>query len=381
MNGNAENRNITKVATVIITALMTALFAAVWLLYYNGITFRTHQVLGAFFSILIWFILYIKFSQTYRANKIASSAIGEIAFSQFLSIGFADLILYIASCLVARRYVNILPGAATVLVQILVGFIWATKAKQYFLNNVDPQECLLLYDADITEKNHVAGREFISKLESSYGHIFHITYHMPATEDLQAVFSELAHYPIVILYDIPLEKRSQIINTCVNMGKRLYVTPTVEDIIARGYEIKHFVDTPLFSYNGSFKAKQTYFGKRALDILVSLLMLIVASPFMLIIALAIKLEDGGTVFFKQKRVGQGGKAFDILKFRSMIMDAEKDGKPRPAVAGDSRITKVGKILRATRLDELPQIFNILAGDGDIIGATKKTAYLCVFCAA
>lgn len=189
---------------------------------------------------------------------------------------------------------------------------------------------------------------------------------------------------MIFLYELPLEKRSKITRYCVDTGKRVYITPTVEDIIARGYEVKHFVDTPLFAYNGSSKVNQTYPGKRTLDIVFSLFALIIASPIMLITAIAIKLEDGGDIFFRQARATQGGKVFNVLKFRSMIMDAEKDGKPRPCVAGDSRITKVGKFIRATRIDELPQIFNILSGNmswvGDrvIIGTTKKTAQLCGF---
>lgn len=363
-----ENRTITQTASVIITLLMTGIFVGVWMLFYNHILFRTHQELGAIGSILVWLILYIKFAQTYRANKIASCAIGEIAFSQFLSIGFADLILYVAGCLVARRYINVIPGAAAVAVQIAVGLIWATKAKQYFLNNVEPRDCLLLYDVDISEKARMDGKNFSDKLEATYGHLFRISERYPVGDDLNVAIGEASQYPVVFLYDMPLEKRSKIVNYCVNTGKRLYITPTVEDVIARGYDVKHFIDTPLFAYNGSFKERQTYFGKRALDIVVSLFMLVVTSPIMLAAAIAIKADDPrGTVLFKQKRVGQGGKVFDILKFRSMVMDAEKDGKPRPAVAGDSRITKVGKILRSTRLDELPQIFNILAGQISLVG--------------
>lgn len=362
-----ENRNITRTASVIVAGLMTSAFAAVWLIYYNNIVFRTHRELGAFFSILIWLILYIKFGQVYRAFKIASNAIGETAFSQFLSIGFADLILYVAGCLAARHYVNVLPGAGIVVVQSVVGFIWDTFAKRYFLNHVKPQKCLLLYDAEIDDDNRVRGQEFSYKLESSYRHLFEVAERFPVTDEFDVVCAEIAAYPVIFIYDMPLEKRSKIVNYCVNTGKRFYVTPTIEDIVARGYGVKHFIDTPLMEYNGSFKKAQTYFGKRALDIIISLLMLVVTSPIMLAATIAIKLEDGGTVFFKQARVGQGGKVFNILKFRSMIMNAEKDGKPQPAVAGDSRITKVGKILRSTRLDELPQLFNILAGSLSLVG--------------
>ena len=106
--------------------------------------------------------------------------------------------------------------------------------------------------------------------------------------------------------------------------------------------------------------------KRLMDIVCSLLALIVFSPLFLVVSLAIKLGDGGPVFYKQKRCTRDLKTFDILKFRSMVVDAEKDG-PQPAVDNDSRITKVGKIIRTLRIDELPQIINILKGDMSIVG--------------
>lgn len=359
-----ENRNITNAASAIITALMTALFAAVWLLFYNSIVFCTHQVLGAVCSILVWTVLYLMFSKTYRAFKIASCAIGETAFSQFLSIGFADLIMWVAGCLAARYYVNILPGAATVVVQVIVGFVWATKAKQYFLNHVQPRECLLLY-----EKNDEAAnaRSFAEKIENTYGHLFRITRRFPVGDDLTAVCNEIYRYPVVFIDTINLEKRQRVMKYCIDTGKQVYMTPTVQDVIARGYDVKHFIDTPTLGYNGGFKIKQTYVGKRTLDVIISLLMIVVTSPIMLVAAIAIKIEDHGKILFKQKRVGLNGRVFNILKFRSMVEDAEKDGKPRPCTVGDPRVTKVGKILRSTRADELPQLFNILKNDISLIG--------------
>ena len=107
--------------------------------------------------------------------------------------------------------------------------------------------------------------------------------------------------------------------------------------------------------------------KRAMDIVLCSIAMIVAAPIMLIVAIAIKLEDGGPVFFKQERVTIDGKRFDILKFRSMIVDAEKFGEVIPATDHDPRITKVGNVIRATRIDELPQIINILKGEMSIVG--------------
>ena len=107
--------------------------------------------------------------------------------------------------------------------------------------------------------------------------------------------------------------------------------------------------------------------KRIFDLFFATLALIVLSPIFVIVAIAIKLEDRGPVFYKQDRVTIGGKIFGIVKFRSMIEDAEKEGKPIPAGEDDDRITKVGRFIRATRIDELPQLINIIAGDMSIVG--------------
>ncbi len=109
------------------------------------------------------------------------------------------------------------------------------------------------------------------------------------------------------------------------------------------------------------------YAKRAFDILVSLLVLLVTWPVMLVTALAVYREDKGPVFYRQKRVGQGGRVFDVLKFRSMRPDAEGDGRARWASQGDDRVTRVGAIIRRTRIDELPQIFNVLKGDMSFVG--------------
>ena len=108
-------------------------------------------------------------------------------------------------------------------------------------------------------------------------------------------------------------------------------------------------------------------SKRMLDLVCASILLVIASPFMLITAIVIKAYDGGPVFYRQVRCTMGCKEFQILKFRSMRVDAEKDGVARLAAKNDSRITPVGKFIRATRIDELPQLLNILRGDMTFIG--------------
>ena len=116
------------------------------------------------------------------------------------------------------------------------------------------------------------------------------------------------------------------------------------------------------------------FFKRFFDIFVSLVALICCSPIFLIVAIAIKLESKGPVIFKQTRLGRFGKPFQIYKFRSMCIGAEKQGSGQYSFKNDPRVTKVGKFIRATSIDELPQLVNILRGEMSLIGFRPPLTY-------
>jgi exopolysaccharide biosynthesis polyprenyl glycosylphosphotransferase len=116
------------------------------------------------------------------------------------------------------------------------------------------------------------------------------------------------------------------------------------------------------------------FMKRSFDIVCSLIIMVLTLPLMLLAALAVKLEDGGPVFYSQERVGKDGAAFFVHKFRSMRTDAEKGGKPQWAQQNDPRITRVGNFMRKTRIDELPQVLNVLKGDMSFVGPRPERQY-------
>ncbi len=123
-----------------------------------------------------------------------------------------------------------------------------------------------------------------------------------------------------------------------------------------------------FIFNDGFrKSAIVLFGRRAFSALFAGIALLVALPVLVIVAMAIKLDSPGKVLYSQERVGQNGRTFRIYKFRSMRQDAERDGAPRWAAANDPRITRVGRILRQLRIDELPQLFNVIRGDLNLVG--------------
>jgi len=134
-------------------------------------------------------------------------------------------------------------------------------------------------------------------------------------------------------------------------------------------------DTPLLLVKGTGLTPAQRVVKRTMDIVLSSLAILVFAIPMAMVAIAIKLEDGGPVFYKQKRMTRGGREFEILKFRSMIVDAEKYAGAVLATENDPRITKVGRFIRATRLDEIPQILNILKGDMSVVGPRPERKVL------
>ena len=119
---------------------------------------------------------------------------------------------------------------------------------------------------------------------------------------------------------------------------------------------------------GDYKLKRhQQIEKRIFDIILSIIIIVITSPIMIFIAIAIKLDSKGKVIYKQRRITRNGKEFTIYKFRTMVENAEKETGPTLAKKNDERITRVGKVLRKTRLDELPQFFNVLKGDMSIVG--------------
>jgi exopolysaccharide biosynthesis polyprenyl glycosylphosphotransferase len=174
-------------------------------------------------------------------------------------------------------------------------------------------------------------------------------------------------YEGVIICDIPANMRNDYLKFCYENSVRAYIAPKISDIIVRGAEDIRLFDSPLMlcrNYGLDFEQSLL---KRTFDIVFSLFAIIIFSPFMILAALAVKLHDGGPVLYKQRRLTINGKEFDVLKFRSMVVDAEKKSGPVLASDDDPRITPIGRFLRKVRLDELPQLFNILKGEMSVVG--------------
>ena len=185
------------------------------------------------------------------------------------------------------------------------------------------------------------------------------------TDRLKRSMAEFDNYRMI--GDIPSHERNAILKYCFGKGIRSYTTPKLSDVLIRSAESQHMFDTPLLLSRNTGLTIEQRLVKRAVDLALSFLALLPALPVMGLAALCIKAEDGGSVIYKQKRLTLNGNEFFVYKFRSMREDAEKDGVARLAGEKDERITKIGRVLRAARVDELPQLFNILKGDMSIVG--------------
>lgn len=166
----------------------------------------------------------------------------------------------------------------------------------------------------------------------------------------------------------------QVINFCYQHGKRPLLIPNAFEIFCSGAELDKIDDIPVFRPPGLCPTLEVRTLKRALDLCVAMIGIVCALPFMLVTALAIKVCDGGSILYSQVRMGRNGKVFRVYKFRTMRVDAEKYSGPILAQENDPRITRLGHFLRAVRLDELPQIWNVFVGDMSIVGPRPERPF-------
>lgn len=283
----------------------------------------------------------------------------DLTMAQWIGLFATNFITYFQLCLIANKMVSVVPMLVLMGIDIALVIFFVVVYAASFRFLYKPYNMILVFGTD----NAVTLKLKMDTRRDKY----QINKLISVERGYKAICEEIVNYDAVIINDVPPQIRNDILKFCYKNNIRTYVVPKITDIIMRGGEDITTFDTPLILTHGYGPTVTQRILKRAMDITLCLLAMIVAAPIMAAIAIAIKLEDGGPVFYKQKRATIGGKEFDILKFRSMIVDAEKEGFSIPATGKDPRITKVGNVIRACRVDELPQILNILKGDMSIVG--------------
>lgn len=342
--------------------LQTAVYGYLWYhIYFPYISYRLpFWQKGHWLLILLYFALLTLFSQTYGGTRIGYLKATDVFFSQFFALLCVNIISYIQLSLMALTLLRPSYMLWAAAVQLAIAAVWTILCQKVYQRLFPPRKLLLIYGERPIQD--IMGK-FASRPDK-----YDIVKSMNLTEGLPAIYDEItAGYGGIVLWDIPTSVRNDLLKYCYSKYIRVYLMPKISDVIIRGADPVHLFDTPIFLTREYSMTIEQRIVKRLIDVVCSLILIVLASPFMLITALTVKLYDHGPVLYKQVRCTTGGKEFKILKFRSMRVDAEKDGVARLASQNDSRITPVGKFIRKVRLDELPQLFNILKGEMSFIG--------------
>ena len=348
----------------ILTVVSTFIFYIHWsnFIYIHYELGHLSRISNVWIALLVYAIVFVFVGRWLKAFRIGVERKTNILASQFLTAFTVEVLEVFISVAIAGRY-----------------RLFGTFCKMYFLMFFLHMAVLILLvipmidfyrklfpPLRVLEINGKRNNDIYYKMSQIY-YKYQIDKVMRYDSDDEELKSEIEKFDAVLIGDMPSKEKNRVLKLCFDMDKRVYFVPKISDIIVKSTEELNLFDTPMFLARNIGINWWQQIIKRFFDIVLSLFALILLSPIMIVTAIAIKLEDGGPVFYKQERCTIGCKKFMILKFRSMIVDAEKDGKPHPAGENDDRITKVGHIIRACRVDELPQLVNILKGEMSIIG--------------
>ena len=323
----------------------------------NGLKlyFRGHLLV-----IAIYFFMLLFFSNTYGGLKIGYLKSMDIFLSQIFSIIVVNILSYFQISLMRNWLVPAYPMLEITGIELVLSFLWAV-ASNWLYRSIFPARQMLLVSGEYAVDDIL--RKFNSRKDR-----YNIVKCMNISEGLEKIEKEcLERYDAVVIWDIPTKDRNNLLKFLYAHSIRVYMMPKITDVLVKGSTQMHLFDTPVLLLREYYLKLEERAIKRTVDIVCSLILIVVTSPIMLITAIIIKLYDGGPILYKQVRCTENERQFKIMKFRSMRVDAEKDGVARLATKNDNRITPIGKFIRAVRIDELPQLFNILKGDMSFIG--------------
>nr|WP_288826250.1 exopolysaccharide biosynthesis polyprenyl glycosylphosphotransferase [uncultured Clostridium sp.] len=346
-------------STVLILGLCM-IYAVAWIGYYNKYIMQIpFYRRGNWVIILMYAVLIMFFMVMYGGFKVGYLKKGNLIYSQIISVFFVNLFTYVQIAVIDKRFVDPLYIVLMTVVDITYIIVWTLLFQTVYIYLFPPRK--MLFVSGDRQDYHL--KDKMNSREDKYEICEMISYHV----GLEKIKNRVTLYDGVIIGDIPSHERNQIVKFCFLIGKRSYSVPKISDILLKSSDELNLFDTPLLLSRNIGLTMEQQFIKRIEDVLISILMLVMFSPVFLIAAIGIKCTDGGSVFYKQERLSKDNKVFMIYKFRTMIEKAEQTSGPVLATEKDPRIIPIGRILRATRMDELPQLLNILKGDMSIVG--------------
>lgn len=345
---------LTKLLNII---LMTIPVLFCWELWISKIALNKNTgilMIGGFI------VLYAVYGKIYDCFLVSILKISEMVYSQCLAAFISDCLSYVVLCLVVDRIVSVMPMLIVILGQIILSVLWCIIVHIWYFKTIKPQKSVIIHDQEKKIDELIHTYDLKDK--------FSIEKVISAKSCIEDKLSALEGAETLFLCGVQSHERNVLLKYCIKNDITVYVLPRIGDLIMSGAKKMHLFHMPFLQIGRYEPSVEYLLLKRVFDVVVSLIALVILSPLMVIVSIAIKLTDGGTVFYKQKRLTKDGKEFEVIKFRSMKQDAEKDGIARLSTgSSDQRITPIGKIIRKVRIDELPQLFNILEGSMSIVG--------------
>ena len=344
-------------------AAAIALFFLFWMLFRYGallgvedVGFRYNFYVAAGYAACLLF-----FSRTYNAYLLGYTRIRMLVFLQFLAQFFSALIVYGVVSLAWNVWKAPLWFLPMLALDALLDIAWSLWSNGWYFKLFPTKKTILIYrsEQDRIRLGNLRGKPA--------ERLYNITKELQYDGSFHELKPLLTGYDAVFVAGVNSRCRNGILKYCKEQGIPGFFLPHVGDVIMQEAVHVQAFDAPVLYVARSELKPEYRIVKRLFDIVASLAGIVILSPVMLGIALAVRLCDGGPALYKQVRLTRNGKRFQILKFRSMRVDAEKDGPCLSAGKDDDRVTPVGRIIRMCRLDELPQLFNILAGDMSFVG--------------
>ena len=360
MNIQEIKRRLYTLAVSGVNILMQEILVdGMWRQYYNPYIRIPFWTKGHWYIMTLYVVVLMFFTHIYGGLKIGYQKPFDVMLSQIVAIICANTVFYVEVVLLAYKFLPITPIMVVTGINICLVLVRTEASMKLYRKLFPPHRVLLVYGR---EKEEEARKKIIERKDK-----FSVMEGINAETELGQIWEKISVYNTVLLWDVPNYIRNDILKECYGRRIRIYTMPSISDILLSGSEIMHFFDTPLFLIRSNALTVDQMVIKRIIDIVIAVLLLFLTSPIMLITAVVIKFYDGGPILYRQIRCSLFGKSFYIYKFRSMKVDAEKDGVARLAQKKDSRITPIGAFIRKVRIDELPQLFNVIKGDMSFVG--------------
>jgi exopolysaccharide biosynthesis polyprenyl glycosylphosphotransferase len=347
-------------ASVFFVAVQTGIFAWQWYNIYARMMQIQYYRRGDWAIIGLYALFCVLFLKVFGGFKVGYLRNMDALYGQALAIFFQNAVAYLQLALLGkwRFLTHLQPFIHLILVEAALAVAWTLLTRFFYAKLYPPHQMLLIY-------GDISPRHLISKLDSRQDR-YQIRESIKLDAGMDAILAKIKEYDTIIIGDIPSHERNQFLKFCYWHEIRCYSIPKISDIIITGSDQIDLFDSILMLSRNNGLAIGERFFKRLMDIVLSLVACVILSPLMLVIIIAIKAYDKGPVFYTQERITKDGRPFQIIKFRSMIVESEEEGA-RLASVDDDRITPVGRFLRRSHFDELPQLFNIIRGDMSIVG--------------